>query len=451
MAVKVVMPKLGLTMTQGQLVSWLVADGTPVRKGQPIFTIETDKATIESEAPADGILVTSVAAGTMVPVNGLVGYVLAPGEVAPDAPTESLAPAVPVPAPADAEKPASPAAKRRARELGIDLGQVTGSGEAGRITLEDVEAYAAAAASTQQPAAEAGALRASPMARRLAREAGIDLNRVQGSGEGGRITREDVERAAAQRPAVSPPGAQAPEVPAAPTAEAGQLIPISGVRAVVASRMHASQQQTAAVTITTEVDASALVELRTQLNERLAEQLGFRIGYNDILIYITARALREFPYMNARQEGEAIRLLPEVHLGLAVDTERGLLVPVVRDADRKSIVRISRELREKIERALAGRSLPDELSGSTFTLTNLGMYGIDVFTPIINPPELAILGVGRIEQKPAAYQGQLALRHRMALSLTFDHRLVDGAPAARFLQRIASWIEQPFLMLAQLG
>ena len=448
MAVKVVMPNLGLTMTQGQLVSWLVADGALVRKGQPIFTIETDKATIESEAPADGILVTSVPAGTTVPVNGLVGYVLAPGEPAPGAPPTATGS---VPVPASAEKLASPAARRRARELGIDLSQVVGTGEAGRITLEDVEAYAAAARSVTAAAeVESEPLRASPMARRLARAAGLDLSHIQGSGEGGRITREDVEQAIAQRQAGSPPSAPVSEVLPGSAAEAGQLVPISGVRAVVANRMLASQQQTAAVTLTTEVDATALVELRNQLNERLAEQLGFRIRYNEILIYITARALREFPYMNARQEGEAIRLLPQVHLGLAVDTERGLLVPVVRDADRKSIVSIGRELRQTIERALAGKSLPDELGGSTFTLTNLGMYGIDAFTPIINPPELAILGVGRIEQKPAAHRGQLTLRYRVALSLTFDHRLVDGAPAARFLQRIAGWIEQPLLMLAQL-
>jgi pyruvate dehydrogenase E2 component (dihydrolipoamide acetyltransferase) len=212
--------------------------------------------------------------------------------------------------------------------------------------------------------------------------------------------------------------------------------------------MLASVHQTAAVTLTTEVDASHLVAMRTQLNEGLAERLGFRIAYHDILIYIAARALREFPYLNARQEGEAIRRLPNVHMGLAVDTERGLLVPVLREADRKSIVQIARETREKIERALAGRSLPDELSGGTFTLTNLGMYGIDAFTPIINPPELAILGIGRIEQKPAAYQGSVQLRHRMALSLSFDHRLVDGGPAARFLRRVTELIEKPYLMLA---
>ena len=170
---------------------------------------------------------------------------------------------------------------------------------------------------------------------------------------------------------------------------------------------------------------------------------------HNMLMYITARTLREFPYLNARREGEAVRRLPNVHIGLAVDTERGLLVPVVRDADRKSIVQIAREAREKIDRALAGRSLPDELSGGTFTLTNLGMYGVGTFTPIINPPELAILGIGRIEQKPAAYQGSVQLRHRMALSLSFDHRLVDGGPAARFLRRLSELIEKPYLMLAE--
>lgn len=225
------------------------------------------------------------------------------------------------------------------------------------------------------------------------------------------------------------------------------MVPISGVRSLIAERMLASSQQTASVTITSEVDATELVNMRAQLNEGLSEQLGFRISYNPILVKIVARALREFPYMNARQEGDSICLLPEVHIGLAVDTERGLLVPVVREADRKSIPQIGRELRDKAQRAIDGKILPDEFSGGTFTITNLGAFGVDAFTPIINPPEMAILGIGRIEQAPMAYKGEMCLRHRLILSLTFDHRLVDGAPAARFLQRIRELIEKPYLLM----
>jgi pyruvate dehydrogenase E2 component (dihydrolipoamide acetyltransferase) len=212
---------------------------------------------------------------------------------------------------------------------------------------------------------------------------------------------------------------------------------------VIAERMLASAQGTAAVTLTSRVDATRLVTLREQLNRELAGQLGFRLAYNDILIKILASALKEFPYMNARQAEGAIRLMPHVHIGLAVDTERGLLVVVVRDADRKSIAQIARQTRDMAGRAVAGSITPDELSGGTFTLTNLGAFGVEAFTPIINPPEVGVLGVGRIEEAPMAYQGQIALRQRMALSLTFDHRLIDGAPAARFLARVRELVEQP--------
>jgi len=220
---------------------------------------------------------------------------------------------------------------------------------------------------------------------------------------------------------------------------------------------------TAPVTLTMEVDATNFVALRESLKASLADELGFNIGYNDLLIKLVARALREFPYMNARLEhdpllphrekhrgwgSDVIRHLREVHIALAVDTDRGLLVPVVHDADRKGLTEIAQELREVVERARVGKALPDELSGSTFTITNLGMFEIDAFTPIINLPETAIMGVGRIKDRPAVVDGELCVRQTMWLSLTFDHRLVDGAPAARFLQRIKQLIEEPYLLLA---
>jgi pyruvate dehydrogenase E2 component (dihydrolipoamide acetyltransferase) len=448
MAFKVVMPKLGLTMAEGLLSRWLVEDGEAVRKGQPIFEIETDKASIEAEAGADGILRLVVEAGSTVPVMGLVGYILAPGEemagvtqFPPGAdetrqPVVSQVPAESPPQPTQ-RRLASPAARRRARELKVDINQVQGTGQGGRITIADVEAFVEAQAKESAPVATR--VLASPLARRMAEEVGVDLATIQGSGQGGRITKEDVEQAmAAGQAALAPAEAPSPE---------GEVIPIKGVRAIIAERMLASSQGTAAVTITTEADAMELVNMRTQLNEGLSQQLGFPISYNDILVKILARALRELPYMNARQEGDVIRLLPEVNVGVAVDTERGLLVPVVPNAYGKSLVQIGRELRDKVERAIAGKSLPDELSGGTFTMTNLGMMDVDAFTPLINPPEMAVLGVGRIVQKPVAYQGEVRLRERMVLSLTFDHRLVDGAPAARFLGRVKDLIEKPYLMM----
>jgi pyruvate dehydrogenase E2 component (dihydrolipoamide acetyltransferase) len=239
----------------------------------------------------------------------------------------------------------------------------------------------------------------------------------------------------------------APAAPLRPAEVAAEL-PMSGVRSVIARRMAESHQTTAPVTLTTEVDATRLVEVREWLKASLAEELGFNVGYNDLLVLVAARALREFPYMNARLAGDVIQQLDEVHVALAVDTERGLLVPVIRDADRKRLAQVASELREVVARAREGKALPDELSGSTFTITNLGMHEIDAFTPIINLPEAAILGVGRIKAQPTVVDGEIAICQMMWLSLTFDHRLVDGAPAARFLQRVKQFVEEPYLLLS---
>ncbi|MBN1977401.1 MAG: 2-oxo acid dehydrogenase subunit E2, partial [Anaerolineae bacterium] len=318
----------------------------------------------------------------------------------------------------------SPRARKLAREKGVDLALVAGSGPDGRIVERDIASFLESAP------------RATPVAQRVAEQAGVDLREIQGSGPGGRIMKEDVlevsQRISAS--AISP----------APQAE----VPMSGVRAVIARRMHAGHSETAPVTLTMEVDATDLVQIRERLKASLADELGFSIGYNDLLIKVVARALREFPTMNARLDGDTIHQLDEVHVALAVDTDRGLLVPVVRDADRKGLAKVAAELRGVIERARAGTALPDELSGSTFTITNLGMFEIDAFTPIINLPEAAILGVGRIKDCAAVVNGEIAVRKMMWLSLTFDHRLVDGAPAARFLQRIKQYVEEPYLLLA---
>jgi pyruvate dehydrogenase E2 component (dihydrolipoamide acetyltransferase) len=223
---------------------------------------------------------------------------------------------------------------------------------------------------------------------------------------------------------------------------------MKGIRAIVADRMATSAHTTAPVTLQSTVDATALVAVREQLKDALAKELGFSVGYNDLLALIVARCLVEFPYMNARLEAEGIRQVSEVNVGLAVDSERGLLVPVIHGADRLSLKGLARTFRELVNRAREGRSGPDDLTGGTFTITNLGMFGVDMFTPIINLPECAILGVGRIRPEPAVVDGAVAVRQIMWLSLTFDHRLVDGAPAARFLQAVMRYIESPYLLLA---
>jgi len=219
------------------------------------------------------------------------------------------------------------------------------------------------------------------------------------------------------------------------------------VRAIIAERVAASVHTTARVTLVTEADATDFVAARARIKEKVEQDWGFAPGYNDLLARIVTATLRRFPYMNARLAPDAIEILGHVHLGMAVDTERGLLVPVIRDADQKSLHQFGAEFRTLVERARNGCSLPDDLTGGTFTITNLGMYDIDAFTPVINLPEAAILGAGRIAPKVVAYHGKAAIRQTWTLSLVFDHRLTDGAPAARFLQAIKQIVEEPYLLL----
>jgi pyruvate dehydrogenase E2 component (dihydrolipoamide acetyltransferase) len=267
----------------------------------------------------------------------------------------------------------------------------------------------------------------------LAREHGIPLEELRGSGPDGQIVQVDVERAIQARLVV-------------PAPPASQAIPIDGVRAVIARRMAESVHSTAQVTLHTEVDATSLVEhrrnLKAQAEAGTAGDSRDVPSYNALLAMLVARALREHPRLNASQEGETIQLKEQVNVGLAVDTEAGLMVVVVKDADRKTAGQIEAELKVLVERAVSRKSQPEDLEGSTFTITNLGMYGIDGFTPIINPPEMAILGVGRIVEKLVILNSKVTQRHMLSLSLTFDHRLVDGGPAGRFLQSLCTGIEK---------
>jgi len=279
-------------------------------------------------------------------------------------------------------------------------------------------------ATTPMPAPSS--LRASPVARKMAAEASVDLTSVPGTGPRGMVMRKDIERALAE--------------PIAP-----QPLPLTGLRGIIAERLSAGWRERPQVTLTTDADATNLVSARQQM---LAES-GEKIAYDAFLVKCVARALTEHPALNARLGKAGIELLPDINVGVAVDTDRGLLVPVVHDAPRLTLRQVQAELQSLAERAHTGRSLPDDLAGGTFTITNLGMYEIDAFTPIINPPECAILGVGRIVARPVGLGGQVVLREMLALSLSFDHRLVDGGPAARFLQRVKQWIERPFALFAE--
>jgi pyruvate dehydrogenase E2 component (dihydrolipoamide acetyltransferase) len=352
---------------------------------------------------------------------------------------------------------ASPRARKLAAEKNVDLAQVKPTGyEGARVAERDVAAYLRTAP------------KATPVAQRMAAVEGVDLRGVSGTGPGGKIVKEDVERTLKPAETASAAVGAAPivtaalPVAAAPLADATienqklkitnpaevvERIPFKGVRAIIAERMGASVHTTARVTLMMEVDATEFVAARTRLKERVEKEWGFAPGYNDLLAKIVVTALRQFPYMNARLASDAIEIMGHVNLGMAVDTERGLLVPVVRYAETKNLRQFGTEFRELVERARKGRSLPDDISGGTFTITNLGMYDVDAFTPVINLPEAAILGVGRIAPKPAVHGNAVEIRQMMALSLAFDHRLVDGAPAARFMQSIKQMVEEPYLLL----
>ena len=384
MAEEIAMPRLGWTMEEGTLVEWLKTEGEQVETGEILFTVESDKALNEIETFSSGILCIPPGApqpGDTVPVGTLLGYLLQTGE---EMPTERASasgdPASPIPVPATLHNQPTPAAK---------------------------------------PPSTKGNPTISPRARRIANELNISWHHIKGTGQTGRIIERDIRAVTAQ-----PPGST------------------GHIRELIANRLWQSQNETAAVTLTTEADATGLVDLRAGFK---ASQGTDAPTYNHMIAKLTALALGEHPALNASWQNGAPHQYESVHLGLAVDTEGGLLVPVIRDADSKSLAQIATEARALALKARRHTLGPDALQGGTFTISNLGMYGIDAFTPIINLPQAAILGLGRIVEKPAVFQGQVVPRALMALSLTFDHRILDGGPAARFLDRVRTFIEQPDL------
>ena len=464
MAEEFFIPQLGQTVEQVTLVKWLVSDGAKVSQGQEVMEVETDKAIFPVEANAKGYIhIGPYKEGDVIPVLTVVAMIGKPedrfqvaGKQAAREQVESNQGAskqiaggkegdfqsatAPV---AVSTQFASPRARKLAAEKKIDLAQVSPTGYGGvRVVERDVVAHP-----SQAP-------KATPVAQRMAADSGVDLRTLTGTGPGGRIVKEDVTRAAQPAPLV----ASAPRVADAPpfvrpvpltAAEVIERIPLKGVRGIIVERMGHSVHTTARVTLFMEADATEFVAARERLKAEVAEVWGFAPGYNDLLAKIVAAALRQFPYMNARLAPDAIEIMSHVNIGMAVDTERGLLVPVIRDVDQKNLRQFGEEFRSLAKKARSGRSLPDDLSGGTFTITNLGMYDVDAFTPVINLPEAAILGVGRIAPKPVARDDQVVIRQMWTLSLVFDHRLVDGAPAARFMQYIKQLIEEPYLLLAE--
>ncbi len=473
---QIIMPKLGLTMTHGTIVEWLKAPGDAVEAEEVLCTYETEKVTLELPSPEHGVLAEilvpsgeTVAAGTPLCVveTGDGGRRTEDeGPKPKDVGRPAATPALAVPgfagyASVSGQRSAprgpviaSPKARSLARQLGVDLAGISGRGPGGRMQAADVSDMGARLAP-----ARSAEVKATPLARRIAAAAGLDLRPIPGTGTDGTITREDVEAAIrdqgsgirSQRSGISG------QPPVASATQEETVVPLTTLRRIVGQRMTQSAFTAPHVTLMTEAEATNLVSARTQLNEELALNASNaskargtssgKISFNTLFAALVARALREQPQLNSRLEPEGIHLHAHINIALAVDTERGLVTPVLRDVDQLAVPSIQRGYDALIERAATGKSLPDDFEGGTFTITNLGALDVDGFTPIINPPQAAILGVGRIVEKPVSREGAVVVRPMVTLSLSFDHRIVDGGPAARFLQRVKQLVERPMALL----
>ncbi len=399
MAHVVAMPKLGFDMAEGRLIRWLKAEGERVQKGDVLAEIETDKATVEVEAPAAGLVRRQlVSEGTAVPVGTPIA-ILAEA----DEPIADLAAGAPAPAAVSRAEAGEPSAAPPS---------TAAPAESGRLP---------------------GGVRASPLARRVARQAGVDLAAVTGSGPQGRVLRRDVEAAAAR-------GAAAPAVPRA----AERVVP-SRLRAAIGRRMTQAKQQAPHFYVTTEIDAGPMMALREELNALLPESE--KISVNDFIVKAAALTLRQFPNLNASLDGDAVLRHAQVNVGVAVALEDGLITVVTRDTDRKPIRELSEETRQMVARARQGKVRPEDIEGSTFSVSNLGMFDVDHFIAIINPPEAAILAVGSVRQIPVVHEGQVRIGQRLKVTLSADHRLTDGAEAARWLQAFKRLLEHPLRLV----
>jgi pyruvate dehydrogenase E2 component (dihydrolipoamide acetyltransferase) len=460
MAEELFIPQLGQTVEEVVLINWLVEDGIKVDIGIPVLEVETDKAVFTLEANAKGYLHKGPhQMGETVPVLTVVATIGKQEEVfsvGQDHPVEMV---VSTSEQVDTDKLkidtqnstpeqtaqnderlfVSPRARKLANANNVDLSHVSPHGGDGiRVIEKDVISYL-----SQVP-------KTTPVAAAMAAEMGVNLIGVEGTGPKGVVTKNDVEKILLEK-TTGPQAASVSKTSPISSVEEDVVkrVPLNGVRKVIFERMGTSVHTTARVTLVSEADATEFVAARERLKVGTSEIWGFTPGYNDLLGFIVARTLREFPSMNARvsKDGNSIEWLGHINLGMAVDTERGLIVPVIPEADHKNLREFGLSFRQLVERAKAGRSLQQDLLDGTFTITNLGQFDIDAFTPVINLPEAAILGVGRIQDKVVVYQGEIKIRKMVTLSLVFDHRLNDGAPAARFLQKFKQYIENPLLLL----
>ena len=438
MANELLMPKLGLTMTEGTIDEWKKKEGDTVAKGEIIYSVATDKLTNDVEADCDGVLLKIVVKeGETVPCKTVVGWVGAAGEAVPDAAGTPAAAAEPVAeaaaAPAAAKQCcakaasgeyvlATPYAKKLAKDKNIDIAAVPATGYKGVVVAKDVEGYT--------PAEEAAAfgVKASPLAAKVAADLGIDLTQVNAHG---RVLAQDILAYLEQT------REKAEENPLE------EIKPMNGMRKAIAKNMQNSHMTSPTVTFNLGIDMTEMKHYREQLKAK-----EIKVSYTDLIVKFVAKALTEFPLLNCSVDGNNIIYKNYVNMGVAVALDNGLVVPNIVDADKKSLTEISAEVKELASLARAGKLPPEKLRGGTFTITNLGMYGIESFSPIINQPEVAILGVNTMEDKVVVRNGEMVIRPIMNLSLTADHRVVDGSVAAQFLQRVKSLMENPALMMA---
>jgi pyruvate dehydrogenase E2 component (dihydrolipoamide acetyltransferase) len=401
-------------MEKGTILQWLRAEGEMVQKGQPVVLIQTEKVEYEVEAPAAGTLLKLVAKeGTELPVGGLMGVLGQPGED-----VSNLLAGTPV-----GVEPRADSAPLRGAERGSREPRATEPVGGPEFKREPGER-----------------IKISPVAKKLAQEHGLDIASLAGTGPEGRIVREDVERAiSAQR--LAPSAERQEELKTVP-----EVIPLSGIRKVIFDRMGQSWREAARVTLFADADMTELVTLRQARLADWERQFGIKPSYSDLIHMAVARALRDEPRINCCLDGQAVRIRKEINLAFAVDLGEGLVAAVIRDADKRSLGDLAKAARDLADRARGGRLTPDDMADGTFTVTNLGTVGVESFTPIINPPQAGILGIGRIMEKPVVLNGGIHIRSMMTLSLVFDHRLIDGAPAAKFLAKVKELLEQPAWM-----
>lgn len=436
MPIEIVVPRLGWSMEEGVFGEWLKSAGDAVRAGEMLFVLEGEKAAQEIESFEAGVLWLAPDApkkGETVKVGQLIGYLLADNEAPPKVIPKTPAPPTSQFAPASPKRSAGPAARRFARENNLDLSQIATPDPTGRILREDVERTLRVNSSSPLAIVRHTSAFASPRARRRATELNVRWEDANGGGRNGRIRERDIVDLASK----SQPQSSRETAPVVQ----GEYEPASKIRQVIAQRMHAGANQTAPVTLTTKIDASALVTFRERIK---ATASGEPIpSYNDILLKLVAAALPTCPRLNACWHSDRIYLYRAINIAFAVDTDAGLVAPVIENVPSLTLSEIAQQSRKLAEKARAGALSQAELQSGTFTVTNLGAYGIDAFTPVINLPQSAILGIGRIVNEPVVKGDAIVIGQTLTLSLTFDHRVIDGAPAAAWLQQLGRLAQAP--------